>query len=178
MDLSQYSSKTFDRGASRTKEAAWWVVKCCFFQTPWPFPSGFRVALLRMFGAKVGVGVVIRSEVNITFPWRLTIGDHVWIGDGVLILSLASVTIESHVCVSQRAFLCTGSHDFRSETFDLRTKPIILRSGCWIAAQAFVGPGVEVGSGSVVSAGSVAIDNVPPNSLVRGNPARPVETAT
>jgi putative colanic acid biosynthesis acetyltransferase WcaF len=175
IDLSQFSSRDFDRGASKLKEAAWHAVKCLFFLTPWPLPSAFRAGLLRLFGAQVGAGLVIRSRVNITFPWRLSIGDHVWIGEEVMILSMARVTIESNVCVSQRAFLCTGSHDFSSRTFDLAAKPITLRAGSWVAAQAFVGPGVEVGSGSVVSAGSVALENVPPNSLARGNPAAVVK---
>jgi putative colanic acid biosynthesis acetyltransferase WcaF len=178
MQLSRYSTAGFDRGASRFKEIAWHAMKSCFFMTPWPLPSALRAALLRLFGAKVGAHVVIRSRVNISFPWRLMIGDHVWLGEEAMILSLAPVTIESNVCVSQRAFLCTGSHNFRSETFDLQTKPITLRSGCWIAAQAFVGPGVEVGSGSVVSAGSVALENVPPNSMARGNPAVVVKNLT
>jgi len=178
MDLSQYSVAHFDRGASRLKEAAWVFIKCIFFQNPWPWPSGLRVSLLRLFGAKVGEGVVIRASVNITFPWRLTVGGHVWIGEEVTILSLADVTIESNVCISQRAYLCTGSHDFRSNTFDLKTNPIIIRSGCWIAAQALVGMGVEVGAGSVVSAGSVLLESVPPRSFVRGNPGVVVKTLT
>jgi putative colanic acid biosynthesis acetyltransferase WcaF len=178
MDLSQYSVAHFDRGASRLMEAAWHAVKCLFFQTAWPWPSELRVFFLRQFGAKIGVGVVIRSQVNITFPWRLSVGDHVWIGEEVLILSLAPVTIGSNVCISQRAFLCTGTHDFRSETFDLKTKPVMLRDGCWIAAQAFVAPGVEIGEGSVVGAGSVVLENVPPRSVVHGNPAKPVMTKT
>ncbi|SRR5581483_6040839 len=171
MDLANYTAADFDRGASRAKEALWIFTKCCFFQTPLPWPSRLRVALLRFFGARVGHGVVIRANVNISFPWRLTIGDHVWIGEEVAILTLAPVTIESNVCVSQRAFLCTGSHNFSVTTFDLITKPITLRAGCWVAAQSFVAPGVEIGSGSVVSAGSVVMENVPPGVLVRGNPS-------
>lgn len=121
---------------------------------------------------------MIRANVNVTFPWRLTVGDHVWIGDEVAILSLAQVTIHTNVCISQRAYLCTGSHDFRSATFDLQTKPITVGSGSWIAAQAFLGMGVEVGEGSVVSAGSVLMESVPPRSFVRGNPATIVKTLT
>jgi putative colanic acid biosynthesis acetyltransferase WcaF len=176
MDLSKFSSRDFDRGASRLKEVAWFIVRRIFFQTSNALPSAFRAALLRLFGAKIGVGAVIRSNVNVTFPWRLSMGDHVWIGEEVIILSLAPVTIESNVCVSQRAFLCTGSHNFHRPTFDLQTKPITLRSGSWVAAQSFIGPGVEVGSGSVVSAGSVVMENVPARSLVRGNPATLVRT--
>jgi len=175
IDLARYSVAHFDRGASRWADAAWWIVKCIFFQNPWPWPSALRVALLRLFGARIGQGVVIRGNVNITFPWRLVIADHVWIGEEVTILSLAPVTIESNICISQRAFLCTGSHDFRVATFDLQTRPITLRAGCWVAAQAFIAPGVEIGSGSMVAAGSVVLENVPPNTVVRGNPATVVK---
>jgi putative colanic acid biosynthesis acetyltransferase WcaF len=176
MDLSKYSVAHFDRGASRLKELAWVFVKCVFFQTPLPWPSALRVLFLRAFGAKIGSGVVIRANVNITFPWRLSMGDHVWLGEEVTMLTLAPVAIESNVCVSQRAYLCTGSHDFRSNAFDLQTKSITVRSGSWVAAAAFIGPGVEIGSGSVVSAGSVLMESIPPRSFVRGNPAAILKT--
>ena len=171
MDLSRYSARNFDRGASRWKEALWHAVKCLVFQNPIPIPSRIRVALLRAFGARVGRGVVIRSNVNIKFPWRLEIGDHVWLGEEVAILSLAPVKIGSNVCISQRAHLCTGSHDHRSDTFDLIVRPIEVGSGVWVAAQAFIAPGVKLGDGSVVGAGSVVLKDVPPGCVVRGNPA-------
>ena len=129
------------------------------------------MTLLRAFGAKIGRHVIILANVNISFPWRLQVGDHVWIGEDVGILSLAQVTIESNVCISQRAYLCTGSHEFRREDFKLKVAPITVRTGSWVAAAAFVGPGVEIGAGSVVSAGSVVLENVPVNVLVQGNPA-------
>jgi putative colanic acid biosynthesis acetyltransferase WcaF len=175
MNLARYNTKEFDRGASRFKEILWVVVKCVFFLPPWPMLSSVRVFWLRLFGAKIGHGVVIRSRVNITFPWRFTVGDHVWLGEEAMILNLSPVTIESSVCVSQRAFLCTGSHDFRREDFALKVKPIVLRSGCWVAAQTFVGPGVEIGSGAVLSAGSVTFKDIPAHSLAQGNPARVIE---
>lgn len=154
------------------------VIKWLFFQTMVPWPSALRVVLLRAFGAKVGRGVVIRACVNVSFPWRLVVGDDVWIGEEVMILSLAPVQIGSNVCVSQRAFLCTGSHDHRKETFDLIVRGITLHDGCWVAAQSFVGPGVEVGRGSVISAGSVVMNSVPEMSLVKGNPAQVVKALT
>ena len=171
MDLSRYDNSEFRRGASRAKEFLWLLVRFWFFENPMPWPSSLRVALLRIFGAVVGNGVVIRENVNISFPWRLTIGDHVWIGEDVGILSLAQVTVESNVCISQRAYLCTGSHDFRSEAFDLVTKPITIRSGSWVAAGAIVLPGVTIGPNSLVAAGSVVNRDVPPSSVMRGNPA-------
>jgi putative colanic acid biosynthesis acetyltransferase WcaF len=171
IDLSGYTTGGFQRGASPLKEAAWWGVRALFFQTPLPWPSALRVALLRLFGA----GVVIRSQVNITFPWRFSAGDHVWIGEEVLVLSLAQVTIESNCCVSQRAFLCTGSHDFSSPAFSLRTSAITIREGSWVAATAFIAPGVTVGPGSMVAAGSVVLADVEPGVIVGGNPARVVK---
>ena len=175
MDLSIYDNSDFDRGAPRWKEAAWILVRCLFFQNPLPWPSKLRVALLRAFDADIGEGVVIRANVNISFPWRLKVGNHVWIGEDVGILSLAQVTIESNVCISQRAYLCSGSHDFRRDDFKLKVAPIVVRSGSWIAATAFIAPGVEIGAGTVVAAGSVVLNDVPPNSLVRGNPATVVQ---
>jgi putative colanic acid biosynthesis acetyltransferase WcaF len=174
--LRDFDNSSFDRGASAWLEAGWMMMKWIFFFGAVPWPSALRVALLRAFGARVGERVVIRSGVNITFPWRVQIGDDVWLGEDTLILSLAPVLVENDVCISQRAFLCTGSHDFRRETFDLITRPITVRRGSWIAAQAFISPGVEIGEGSIVSAGAVVLDSVPPRSLVRGNPAVVVKT--
>lgn len=171
MDLKNYSTGTFDRGAPRWKEALWFAVKCLFFLNPWPWPSALRVTLLRAFGARIGQRVVVRANAHVTFPWRLMVGDDVWIGEEALILSLAPVEIGSNVSISQRAFLCTGSHNFRAPGFHLITKSIKVGSGSWIAAQAFIGPGVTIGPGSMISAGSVVIKDVPPRTIARGNPA-------
>jgi putative colanic acid biosynthesis acetyltransferase WcaF len=173
IDLSQFDNGDFQRGASRLKELAWWFARSLFFAGWFPLPSALKVRILRLFGARVGKGVVIRSRVDISFPWRLSLGDHVWVGDEVKILSLAEVDVGSHVCLSQRAFLCTGSHDFGSTAFDLRTGPIRIGPGCWIGAQAFVGPGVVFGPESRCLAGAVVVRSVPPGSSVGGVPARP-----
>jgi len=175
IDLSRFSTSDFDRGASRFKEMLWVLVRTLFFLTSFPWPSVLRVFLLRLFGARVGQSVVIRSNVNIWFPWRLNVGDYVWLGEEVFILNLASVKIESHVCISQRAFICTGSHDYQKSEFPMINKPIVVHSGVWIAAQVFVGPGVEIGAQSVVSAGSIILKDVPSNVVVQGNPAQVVK---
>jgi len=170
--LDQFDNSSFDRSVPKWKEALWWVVRSLFFAPWFPIPSPIKVAVLRLFGAKMGQGVVIRSRVNITFPWKIVIGDHVWIGDEVQILSLERVVIGSNVCLSQRAFLCTGSHDFSKENFDLITKPIEIGNGCWIGAQAFVGPGVCFGEGSRCLAGAVVVKDVRAGHTVGGVPAR------
>src|SRR4030095_3870741 len=171
IQLRDYDNSDFDRGAPRWMEALWVILKIIFFLNAFPWPSALRVALLRLFGAKIGQRVVIRSGVHITFPWYVEIGDDVWLGEEAWLLSLAPIVIERDFCISQRVFLCAGSHDFRKSTFDLVTRPITVRRGCWIAVQAAVAGGVEIGEGSLVSAGSVVLDTVPPRSLVRGNPA-------
>lgn len=178
VDLSNFSNAGFDRGASYFKEALWVVVRTVFFLTPCPWPSVLRVFWMRLFGARVGRGVVIRSRVNIWFPWRLEVGDHVWLGEEVFILNLASVVIASHVCISQRAFLCTGNHDYASPAFDLIAKPIRVEQGGWIGAASFVGPGVVVGSHAVLAAGSIATKDLAPFGIYQGNPAIRVKQRT
>jgi putative colanic acid biosynthesis acetyltransferase WcaF len=172
VNLATFQNSGFSRGAPAWKEALWIVCRGLFFAANWPLPSAFRCWLLRLFGAQVGKGVVIRSGVSISFPWRLHVGNHVWIGEGVRILSLAPVTIHSDVCISQEAFLCTGSHDYRREDFALVTAPIVIETEVWIAARAFVGPGVTIGPKTVVAACAVVIRDIPAASFASGNPAR------
>lgn len=172
INLSQFQNQDFQRGVPRWKEALWWLARSLLFASWLPIPSNLKVTTLRLFGAKIGQGVVVRSRVNITMPWRLEIADHVWIGDEVLILSLAEVKIGSNVCLSQRAFLCTGSHDFSKEGFDLITKPITIGNSCWVCAQAFIGPGVTMGDGSRCLAGAVVVRDVESGATVVGVPAK------
>lgn len=174
--LNCFDSGGFTRGASALRELLWWGVRFAVFSHMIPVPSAVKVTLLRLFGAEVGQGVVIRSRVNITFPWRFSCGDHVWIGDEVFILSLARVRLGSHVCVSQRAFLCTGSHDFRCKSFELLADPIDVEDGCWVGASVFIGPGVVLKTNTVCGAGSVVTKDAGPNVLLLGNPARVKKT--
>jgi putative colanic acid biosynthesis acetyltransferase WcaF len=171
VDLSCYTTGQFDRGAGVVKEGLWLVVSLVLFRfCPFSF-SGLKRGVLRAFGAEIGDNVTIKPRVNITFPWKLTVGDHVWLGEECWLLNLERVVIGSHVCISQRAFLCTGSHDYKRTTFDLITRPIKLEDGVWVGAGCWIGPGVILGAHSVLTAGSVASQNLVANGIYRGNPA-------
>lgn len=159
------------RGRPKWCEAMWYLVKCIFFLSPLPWPGKFKKLLLRLFGAKVGEGVVIKPRVNIHFPWKLDLGDHCWLGEEVFILNFEAVKIGAHSCLSQRAFLCAGNHDFRDPAFSYRNSPISLGKGVWVGAQVFVGPGVEIGDETVVTAGAVVTRSLPGNRIFSGNPA-------
>jgi putative colanic acid biosynthesis acetyltransferase WcaF len=171
VDLSRFDNSGFDRGRPLLHEIAWRVVSAVCFQCPLSLFYAPKRLLLRLFGAKIGCGVCIKPRVTITFPWKLSIGNHSWIGEEVFLDSLDRIEIGSNVCISQRAYLCTGSHDSRSAKFDLITKPIRVGDGAWIAAGAMIAPGVSIGSRALVRLGSVVTEDVPEDAIVGGNPA-------
>lgn len=164
-----------DRGRSRPVEALWYLLKCILFLTPLPVPSAIKCGILRWFGARVGCGVVIKPRVNIHFPWKLCVGDHTWIGEEVFILNFEPVTIGAHCCLSQRAFVCTGNHDYRQPDFRYRNRPITIEDGAWIGAQTFISPGVTIGREAVITAGSMVTQNQPGQMVCAGNPCVPVK---
>ena len=170
MRLSQFNNAGFSRGAPKLKEALWIACSGLLFSS-WIPGSRWRVSVLRLFGASIGRGVVIKPSVVVKFPWRLTIGDDCWIGEGVWIDNLAAVELASDVCVSQGAYFCTGSHDIKSVAFDLIVKPIHVGSHAWICARSSVGPGVSVGEGAVLSLASTATRALEPWGVYAGSPA-------
>jgi putative colanic acid biosynthesis acetyltransferase WcaF len=134
-----------------------------------------KCVILRWFGARVGRGVVIKPRVNIHFPWKLTIGDFTWIGEEVFILNFEPIEIGAHCCISQRAFLCAGNHDFRVPEMSFRNEPITVEDGAWVGAQSFVAPGVHIGTEAVITAGSVVTKSQPPRMVCGGNPCAPLK---
>ncbi|MCE9616613.1 MAG: putative colanic acid biosynthesis acetyltransferase [Lentisphaerae bacterium] len=175
MNLSEFDNSRFDRGAGSAKEFLWLLARAVAFTgNPWPL-SGLRRGLLRLFGATVGEGVVIKPQVKVTFPWKLSVGAHTWLGEEAWLLNLDRITIGHDACISQRVFLCTGSHDWSDPQFALITKPITIGNGVWLCADVFVGPGVSIGDHAVVLPGSVVTKDLPPGMVCSGNPCVPVK---
>jgi putative colanic acid biosynthesis acetyltransferase WcaF len=165
------SSIGLDRGVGKPKEVLWYFIKMIFFLSAFPFPNAMKTSLLKRFGAKVGIGVVIKPRVNIHMPWKISIGDYVWIGEEVFILNFEPTFIGNNVCISQRAFLCGGNHNYLDPTMPYRNGPIFLKDGCWVGASSFIGPNVTIGIDTIVSAGSVVTKSLAENGIFMGNPA-------
>jgi putative colanic acid biosynthesis acetyltransferase WcaF len=175
MRLDRYTVGTYSPGSPLWKQVAWYYLGSPLVSSYWVVGSSFKCWLLRCFGSQVGTGVRIKQGVKIKFPWRLVVGDFVWLGENCWIDNVAAVTIDSHACISQDVYLCTGNHDWSSPTFELRASPIHIGEGCWIAARAMVGPGVKLGNGAVLCMGSVAGRSLAPMTIYAGNPAQPIK---
>jgi putative colanic acid biosynthesis acetyltransferase WcaF len=148
------------------------VQAIAFPLSPHTFNS-FRQSLLRLFGAKIGTGVVIRPTARFTYPWKVEIGDYSWIGDDVVFYSLEQIRVGCHCVISQKCYLCTGSHDIQDSAFGLITSGITIGNGVWIATDCFVAPGVQIGANAVVGARSSVFSNIPTQQVCWGTPARP-----
>jgi len=163
------------RGRSKLVVQAWWLIQSSLFSMSPQFLYGWRNMLLRLFGAKIGKGVIIRPNVRITYPWKLTIGDYAWIGDNAELYTLGNITIGKNAVISQKCYLCTGSHDFQSEAFDIYQKPIVVEDEAWIAADVYVAPGLTIGKGAVIGARSSVFNDMPEGMICIGSPAKPVK---
>jgi len=161
---------------NRIARLVWnFVYLLLFRHSPRPFHV-WRSLLLRIFGAKIGKGVHIYPKVKIWAPWNLEVHDEVGVADGVDLYSQGKILLEYRAIISQRSYLCTGTHDFNREGHPLYTKPIKISKYAWVAAEAFVGPGVEVGEGAVVGARAAVFKNVSAWTIVGGNPAKFIKT--
>lgn len=168
--LSTFDNHGYDSG-SLIKKTIWYFFNIFFFKS-YLFPFSYpKVVLLRIFGAHIGQRIVIKPSVNIKYPWNLTLGNDVWIGENVWIDNLAPVIIGDNVCISQGAMLLTGNHNYKKTSFDLITQNIILENGVWIGAMSVVCPGVICGSHAVLTVGSTATKNLLPYTINQGNPA-------
>ena len=134
----------------------WYVISALFFNSAIP-GNKIRVFLLKLFGSKIGKNILIKPNVRIKYPWKLIIGEDVWIGENVWIDNISTVTIGSNTCISQGAYICSGSHDFYDEEFGLLMQEVEIGSNCWIAAKSSIGPGVKIEDGSFIKFGSIVL---------------------
>ena len=170
VDLNTFNNDWYKPG-SVFRRFFWYPCNLVFIKNRWFSISFIKVLILKLFGAKVGVKVVLKPGINIKYPWKLSIGDHVWIGEDVWIDNLDDVIINDHVCISQGALLLSGNHNYKKSSFDLMVGKIILENGVWIGARSVVCPGVKCASHAVLTVNSVANKDLKSFSIYTGNPA-------
>jgi putative colanic acid biosynthesis acetyltransferase WcaF len=173
VDLRKYDQSWFDRGRPSWYILLWWFVQAIAFPLTLHPLNGVRCAILRFFGAKIGKGVIIRPTARFTYPWKVTIGDYSWIGDDVVLYSLDEIRIGEHCVISQKSYLCTGSHNIQDLAFGLKTGSITVGNGAWVTIDCFIAPGVEIGANAVIGARSSVFKDIPPSQVAWGNPCIP-----
>jgi putative colanic acid biosynthesis acetyltransferase WcaF len=171
-DLTRFDNSWYSSGRTRLVEALWFFLGLPVLRSRLIPHSFTRVSVLRVFGAHIAPGVVLKPGIRVKYPWLLSIGANSWIGEDVWIDNLAQVTIGSNACVSQGAYICTGNHNWADPAFGLIVKPVALGDGSWVGARAMVCPGATLGECSIASAGSVVTRDIPPFEIHAGNPAR------
>ncbi|WP_292245489.1 putative colanic acid biosynthesis acetyltransferase [Mesonia sp.] len=169
-NLNTYKTPPGFRGRSKITVQLWWLVQATLFKLSPQFMYAWRRFLLRIFDAKIGKNVIIRPSVKITYPWKLSIGDYAWVGDDVVLYTLGEIEIGAHAVISQKSYLCTGSHDYKSESFEIYAQKISIEKKCWLATDVYVAPGVTIGEGSVIGARSSVFKNVPKQKIGFGSP--------
>ncbi|HEX6227655.1 MAG TPA: WcaF family extracellular polysaccharide biosynthesis acetyltransferase [Chryseolinea sp.] len=169
-DLSKFDVGDYKAGPA-LKVIIWYFVNYYVFNSSLPWPYKLKLGLLRLFGAKVGRGLVIKTNVRIKNPWRLSIGEHCWIGESVWIDNLEDVSIGNNVSISQGAMLLTGNHDYTKSSFPYRLGKIVLEDGVWVGAQSVVCPSVTCKSHSILTVNSVATKDLEAWGIYAGNPA-------
>lgn len=165
LELAAFTGSGYNKGRGVVIQALWMLVSSTIFMRWW-CPSGFRVRILRLFGATVGSDVLIRHRVRIHWPWKLSIGSNAWIGEGAWLLNLEPISIGSNACISQEVLLCTGSHSRRSRTFEFDNGPIVIGNRTWIAARATILRGVVVGDNAVVGATALVTSDIGNGAIV------------
>jgi len=174
-DLSKFFVPKEFRGKSKIIVQMWWIIQALLFK---PSPQIFykwRRFLLKLFCAKIGKNVLIRSNVTVTYPWKVIIGDNSWIGDDCVLYSLGNITIGSNVAVAHKVYFNTGGHEFNKLTFDITSAPIVIEDECWITNDVYIAPGVTIGKGTVVGSRSSVFKDLPAGKVCVGSPAKPIK---
>jgi len=171
-DLTKFKLPMNFRGKNAIIVQLWWLVQSTFFRLSPQFMYSWRRFLLRSFGATIGKKAIIRPTVKTTYPWKVKIGDFSWIGDDVTLYSLGEIEIGKNVVISQKSYLCTGSHDYAKSNFSIYSKKITIEDECWIAADVYIAPGIKIGKGTVVGARSSVFKDLQKGKIYIGSPAK------
>jgi putative colanic acid biosynthesis acetyltransferase WcaF len=172
--LSNFDKNQLDRGRPRFVEMVWLVVSYAIVQSRFPWPSIVRKTCLTLFGAKIGNDFVCRESLYVHFPWKLIIGDNVWLGTNTYLHNLEVIVIGSNTSIGHQVFISTGSHDITLSDFPYKNAPVKVGSSVFLASRSVVLAGVEIGDGSVVAAGAVVTKTVPAWQVVAGCPAKTI----
>lgn len=172
VENAEFNNSWYTIGRNGLIVVLWYFVNLLLIKNRYLPLYKLKVVVLRLFGAKIGSNVIIKPGVNIKYPWKLAIGNHSWIGEGVWIDNLDEIVIGNNVCISQGAMLLTGNHNYTKTTFDLILGEITLEDGVWIGAKSVVCPNVRCKSHSVLAVGSVASKDLEPYNIYRGTPAK------
>lgn len=174
-NLTTYKTPKNFRGRSAILVQFWWMVYTVFFRLSPQVLYAWRRFLLRLFGAKIGKNVIIRPTARITYPWKVSIGDYSWIGDDVVLYSLGNIKIGENTVISQRSYICTGTHDYNSEDFRIYAEDINIGSKCWLATDVYIAPGITIEDGVVVGARSSVFSDLDANKVYVGSPAKSIK---
>jgi putative colanic acid biosynthesis acetyltransferase WcaF len=159
----------------RLRRALWNFVQGTLFRwSPRPMHA-WRAILLRAFGAEIGRGAHVYPGARVWAPWNLVVGEETGVADGVILYSQGLITLGRRVVISQGSHLCAGTHDYEKAGFPLITKPIVVSDHAWIAAEAFVHPGVTISEGAVIGARSVVTKDMPAWTVCAGHPCKPIK---
>jgi putative colanic acid biosynthesis acetyltransferase WcaF len=158
--------------------ALWVIIEALVLINPIVTSYRLKRAVLRLFGADLGVNVIIKPGTHVKYPWRLRIGDNCWLGERCWIDNMEDVTLGDNVVVSQGAYLCTGNHDWSDPGMGLTPQPIVIEDGAWIGAFARIAPGRRIGRESILVLGAVSLADTQPRGIYAGNPAELVRRRT
>ncbi len=174
-DLSKFNNNWYQPG-NKLKILLWYFFNAFFLKNKYNPSSKIKILVLKLFGTKIGKGVVIKPSISVKYPWKLTIGNYCWIGENVWIDNLDDVILEDNICLSQGAMLLCGNHNYKKSSFDLMIGKIVLKDGVWIGAKAIVTQNVTCHSHSILAVNSVASTNLEANGIYKGNPAKKIRT--
>lgn len=174
--LDQFQLPVGFRGRSAFVVQLWWLVQSTLFAMSPQFMFGWRVFLLKLFGAQIGCDALIRPSVRITYPWKVKLGDRVWIGDNAELYSLGEIEIGDDVVISQKSYICAATHDYKSPSFDITDKKVTIENQVWLATDVFIAPGVTIARGALIGARSSVFTDMPAGMICVGSPAKPLKS--